>query len=441
MKKISLYMVVATIALFMQSCLHDNDEIFSQSAAERVDAAVAEASQLLESSEYGWILHYYAGAEYEYGGLNFSTKFKNGKVTMTQQGNTDQQGNYVTMTSKYRLSRDQGPVLAFDTYNDLLHSWGDPMGDNAPTDVEGWQADYEFVIMNISEDKNTITLKGKKFGNKMVLERLTKPAKDYLDEASLLAGYLEKNFNTLLLESDGKKAFFITDGNAYTIKYQTDDGTVSDMEVKYNYTDKGVLFAEPIELFGQTISGFNAEITASADGKVDGRFPLSDDPSKQLTVPVINPKDPNVLFKNFNWYVAASKLGSTAKKGFDAFVAGCAGEGEKIGYIFLGTLTRYPTMFGIEFNSGGYSGVALVDVEADMFSPNLVTLSLNQYDQNGNYYANNCNFGQFAGALFNTFQIEIDNVDNPKTMKMTDVNDPENTMTLVTDVINNPADN
>ncbi len=441
MKKISLYIVVATIALFMQSCLHDNDEIFSQSAAERVDAAVAEASQVLEGSEYGWILHYYAGAEYEYGGLNFSTKFKNGKVTMSQQGYTDEQGNYVTMTSTYRLTRDQGPVLAFDTYNDLLHSWGDPMGENAPTDVEGWQADYEFVIMDISEDKNTISLKGKKFGNKMVLERLARPASEYLDDASKIADYLENDFSTLSMESDGKKAFFITDGNTYNIKYQTEDGAIDDIDVKYNYTDKGVLFAEPIELFGQTISGFNAEITAGADGKVEGRFPLVDDPAKQLVAYVANPKDPNVLFKNYKWYVAASKLGPTAKKGFDAFVAGCAGEGEKIGYIFLGTLSRYPSMFGIEFKSGGYSGVAVVNVEADMFSPNEVTLSLNQYDQNGNYYANNCGFGQVTAFFFNTFRVEIDNVDNPKTMKMTDVKDPENTMTLVTDVINNPADN
>ena len=76
-----------------------------------------------------------------------------------------------------------------------------------------------------------------------------------------------------------------------------------------------------------------------------------------------------------------------------------------------------------------------------MFSPNEVTLSLNQYDQNGNYYANNCGFGQVTAFFFNTFRVEIDNVDNPKTMKMTDVKDPENTMTLVTDVINNPADN
>ena len=85
MKKILLYTFMAVMALTMQSCLHDNDEVFDQSAAERIDAAIAKAEQVLLSSQNGWVLHYYAGQEYAYGGLNLAMKFKDGKVTMYQE--------------------------------------------------------------------------------------------------------------------------------------------------------------------------------------------------------------------------------------------------------------------------------------------------------------------------------------------------------------------
>lgn len=431
-------MFAAVAALIMQSCLHDNNDNFDLSAAERIDAVVAETGQILEDSEYGWILHYYAGAEYAYGGLDFGMIFKNGKVTMSQMGYTDATDNYITKTSTYKLTRDQGPVLAFDTYNDLLHSWGDPMGEDAPTDVDGWQADYEFVIMNISEDKSTITLKGKKWGNYMTLERLTKPVSEYLDAASLIAAYIEGYFSTLVLKEDGKKARFITDGSTYTIQYQTEDGGVDYMEVPYTYTDKGVLFAEPIELYGITISGFYMEMTENEDESVEVSFPLMDDSSRQL----VEPNDPNEIVAKYNWYVAASNLGTVAKAGFDAFVEGCAGEGETLQYMYLGTLIyRGNNYYGISFNSGGYVGCATVDIESDFLDPNLLTISFNSNAANAGYYTNNCNFGKATAPFYSTFRIELDDVTDPKTMKMTDVNNPENTMTLVTDVINNPADN
>lgn len=64
MKKIFLYTIMAVVAFTMQSCLHDNDDVFEQSAAERIDAAVTNAEEVLVSAQNGWVLHYYAGQEY-----------------------------------------------------------------------------------------------------------------------------------------------------------------------------------------------------------------------------------------------------------------------------------------------------------------------------------------------------------------------------------------
>ena len=82
MKKIFFYIMFAVAGLSLQSCLHDDDEIFDKSAAERINEAVANAKEVLTSSQEGWVMHYYAGREYAYGGLNLAMKFTDGKVQM-----------------------------------------------------------------------------------------------------------------------------------------------------------------------------------------------------------------------------------------------------------------------------------------------------------------------------------------------------------------------
>ena len=66
MKKICIYIIVAIAVLSMQSCLHDNNDNFDLSAAERIDALVNESYEVLESAENGWVLHYYTGIDYAY---------------------------------------------------------------------------------------------------------------------------------------------------------------------------------------------------------------------------------------------------------------------------------------------------------------------------------------------------------------------------------------
>ena len=121
MKKVFLYIMFAVVGLGLQSCLHDNDEVFEKSAAERINDAISNANQVLESAEKGWVLHYFVGEEYAFGATNLVAIFKNGKVTMYGQDEYDENGEHYALTSTYKLTRDQGPVLAFDTYNDLLH--------------------------------------------------------------------------------------------------------------------------------------------------------------------------------------------------------------------------------------------------------------------------------------------------------------------------------
>lgn len=433
MKKIYFYIMLAVAGLSLQSCLHDNDEVFDKSAAERINEAVEHVKTVLTSSEKGWVLHYYAGREYAYGGLNLAMKFTEGKVTMYNQTAQNADGSYMSAVSTYKMTRDQGPVLAFDTYNDLLHVYGDPAGGNAPTDVDGWEADYEFVVMSVSDDENTIVLQGKKFGNRMVLERLDRDIEDYFAASDKMSECATSNI--LALTVGDKKAKFYPGDVAYEVKYVNDEGEVETLDVPYVSTDKGVIFNEPVELFGETIEGINLTDTATVDGVLTaGGFVYSNDASKSLAVS----KDLSDIFQAGNWYLAQSNMGEVAGPGFKSFVDECLdGEGEVVTYCYVGS---YNGNYGLYFLSAQrYWGVGGFVVDAPFDEPDVITFSEGVGTGNDVYYSNYCNFGDAKAPFYNTFKLTTDDVDNPTEFTLTDVNNPKNVIKLVKDLVLYPG--
>lgn len=433
MKKIFFYIMFAVAGLSLQSCLHDDDEIFDKPAAERINEAVANAKEVLTSSQEGWVMHYYVGREYAYGGLNLAMKFTDGKVQMYNETAKKSDGSYISAVSTYKITRDQGPVLAFDTYNDLLHVYGDPAG-SGPTDVDGWEADYEFVIMNISEDQNTITLKGKKFNNTIVLERLNRPIAEYLDAATKMAESLT-NAGILAYTVGDKKAKFYPGSSEYSVKYVDDKGEVASLTVPYTSTDKGVLFNEPIELFGDTLKGINAKDTATVNDVLTANtIVVSNDESKTFSLS----HDLSDIFQKGNWYLALSNMGEVAGPGLQSFIDGCKdSEGEDLSYCYIGT---YKGNYGFYFLSGGrYYGVATFAVDAPINEPDVITFDFNGYVNNATYYALFCNFEDAYKPFLTTFKLSPDDVNNPTVMTLTDQNNAKNVIKLVKDPVLYPG--
>lgn len=433
MKKIFFYIMFAVAGLSLQSCLHDDDEIFDKPAAERINEAVANAKEVLTSSQEGWVMHYYVGREYAYGGLNLAMKFTDGKVQMYNETAKKSDGSYISAVSTYKITRDQGPVLAFDTYNDLLHVYGDPAG-SGPTDVDGWEADYEFVIMNISEDQNTITLQGKKFNNTIVLERLNRPVAEYFDAATKMAESLT-NAGILAYTVGDKKAKFYPGSSEYSVKYVDDKGEVASLSVPFTSTDKGVLFNEPIELFGDTLKGINAKDTATVNDVLTANtIVASNDDSKTFSLS----KDLSDIFQAGNWYLALSNMGEVAGPGLQSFIDGCKdSEGEDLSYCYIGT---YKGNYGFYFLSGGrYYGVATFAVDAPINEPDVITFDFNGYVNNATYYALFCNFEDAYKPFLTTFKLSPDDVNNPTVMTLTDQNNAKNVIKLVKDPVLYPG--
>ena len=56
MKKIMIYIQALLASFVLVSCLHDDNELFNESAAQRLDKAVEHYKQVLESANNGWEL-------------------------------------------------------------------------------------------------------------------------------------------------------------------------------------------------------------------------------------------------------------------------------------------------------------------------------------------------------------------------------------------------
>lgn len=269
MKKIIFTFAVALAGYMLQSCsLHDDEDYFGKSAAERMEEAIAHDKQLLESASNGWKLIYYTGTEYTGGGYTYLCKFKNGNATVAG----DMSDGYKTSTSSYDVIADQSVVLTFDTNNELMHKFATPTNSS----IDGEQGDYEFVVQKVTND--SIYLKGKKWGNKMVMTRMPEMLswEEHLDSINKVADDIRYN-NKVMNGNDSIGYISIDD---YTRRAVLTAG-VDKADVPYYVTSKGIHFQSPITVNGEQLSDleYNMEThkfevaNTNSNVKIAGYYP------------------------------------------------------------------------------------------------------------------------------------------------------------------------
>ena len=219
--------VLLSLAVAFAACSRDEESLFEKSAAERTVEALENAQRCLTEASNGWEFLYFCNPETR--GYNILVKFdKHGQVKASakayRQGKNIKTDAIVTDdNSTWEVMSDYGPILSFNTCNDVLHLWADPW-----TDGDGFLGDYEFLILSATPDM--IVLKGKKHSGYSVMRRL--PADQdweaYFTDIENMQKKLFGNDNLLLVDFDGKK-HTITKGytGVFTI---ADKGEVPDAE-------------------------------------------------------------------------------------------------------------------------------------------------------------------------------------------------------------------
>ena len=214
MKKTILYALTALVVL--AGCSREEERLFDQSAAERAQAAITTAEDVLTGATNGWHMVYFANPEKKTSAhiqLNFA---KNGQVSAAIASGKSVKRDTASM---WEVVNDICPILTFNTYNNIMHTWADP-----GTNGLGYEGDYEFLILEATPDR--VRLKGKKYGAYTVMYAL----KDGED------------INTLSTASD--KTLNDVFGNGNLLDYKDGDSVCT------VFNDEGILrFAKQGQLF------------------------------------------------------------------------------------------------------------------------------------------------------------------------------------------------
>jgi hypothetical protein len=250
MKKIA-YLVLLTTSFFLNACLHDQKDIFDEPASIRIQNAVNEYKDLLASSPSGWLTDYFPESNHSIGGYAMCLKFSsNGTVDVSCEIATNVPAGEVK-TSQWDIITDTGPVLSFSSYNPVMHYFSEPYA----SDADGRYGDYEFIFMKVGQD--SIEMKGKKHGNKLILRRNTAniAPKEYFSQVSAFEDKLSEfgMFNFVL--NGNRIGMTAVIDRTFTIAY-ADGEEEKTVKVAYTFTPAGIRLYEPFVFKDVTMQNF-----------------------------------------------------------------------------------------------------------------------------------------------------------------------------------------
>lgn len=157
-----LSFAAVAMAAALTGCRFEEDDFFDDSAALRIEKFNDEVKDILTSAEHGWVMQYYTLDETC--GYNFFCKFyPGGEVTVAGSHAYLPKPNVFTeYSSIYSLLREDGSVLSFCSWNDIISIFADPNQVNPSTgrQGEGMGGDYNFMILSASDDE--IVMRGQR---------------------------------------------------------------------------------------------------------------------------------------------------------------------------------------------------------------------------------------------------------------------------------------
>ena len=197
MKKTQLYklMFLAMLPAFvLTSCRFEDDDYFEESAALRIEHSAKATQDKLVAAPNGWVMQYFCGTDIAvFEGFNLFARFDaNNKVTMAGNHRFLRNGNknkYTEASSPYVMLMEDGLVLAFNVWNDILTPFTDPVSygdapDRIVKDGEGMHGDHNFVVMANNEDE--IILRGERHSAEVRLVKCDRSWTDYIADTEAL---------------------------------------------------------------------------------------------------------------------------------------------------------------------------------------------------------------------------------------------------------------
>ncbi|MGN0230610.1 MAG: DUF4302 domain-containing protein [Muribaculaceae bacterium] len=327
--KIFFTAAVATALLMSTSCKNEVEDIFDDSAANRIENALVEYSDVLTSAPNGWVMQYFANDEEP--GASFVMKFSTDGSVNVASANFTNGYKLEQETSLFEMIADNGPVLTFNTYNNVFHVFSDPGIDPSAVGI-GHGGDYEFMVMKAQAD--TVILRGKKTSIKALLLPLKdgETAQQYFD--NLIAhrdAMFNSKFNTLTLHSEGQN-YELSDCSSGLISVVPEGGdAVTDTKYyPYVLTEKGFRFISAWEGYGPG----NTEGQSFSEFAFDesGKLLCLDDKASYISCAALSSL---ISDKSLKWNIDPDTMTGSISAVYDAVVSGCKQAYPKLEFKFF----------------------------------------------------------------------------------------------------------
>lgn len=256
-KKIFSLSILAATVLVFTGCAGEEEDLFDQSSIERLNTSKTVYTDRLIAATGGWAMEYYpTNTEEEPSGVGYLllAKFNQDNTVKVAMKNVFTGQQYKEDTSVWEIISDAGPVLSFNTYNECMHAFSDPNDLSFTSDSEtgnGAEGDYEFVVIDLEEDAQFATLKGKKRSTYMRLTRLPEGTdfQTYLTDVS--------NFKSKTFPSTAPNYNILTIGDSI-MKVEDIDGNMPNI---YPYNGDNIANAS-----------YHPNVITKRDGKYYLRF-------------------------------------------------------------------------------------------------------------------------------------------------------------------------
>lgn len=327
--KIFKYILMAALTLPVVSCVHEEEDLFNESAAQRVNTAVENYSELLESSESGWVMNFYPSHDGAMGGIVYTVQFQDGVVSMLSQEYPDADA----AKSLYQVKGETEILLTFDTYTEIFHQYSEPLGSSYPT---GYESDYEFTFKSVSENQDTIMLKGKRYGQPLELIRLKEEPAGFISKIATMYEKIAMLPHPIAIVNGTDEVAVDLSGGVFYFSEYVDAPVEWDAEnkefVEHNVpfitTEEGMKLQEPITINGQTFQEC-----------------VYNDEDRSLTAVGANVVLPVILPEDYTEYADfAGEYTMYVRNGTVSFPITLTPDGDGSNYTITGMSNDFPTV-------------------------------------------------------------------------------------------------
>lgn len=428
------------------SCSPKVDDVFDTPASERVEEFKGNIKEVLTSAPNGWRMEYYASTTY--GGYNvfcsFSdneVEFASEKVGSTHEAGMGEDGKLIRAKSSYshyKLLQSQGVVLSFDTHNEIFHYFSEPKNEDFGDTGEGMAGDFEFRVKSACAD--SVILVGKKHNStvRMYPVPAEKTWEDVYNEIKATESFMLSRSYSLWKGDEDLNIGVTLSYRRLVFNYIDEEGQKTTSAAAFIVTPDGYKMYRPVTILGQEIAG----VEKGEDGLI---FNLTNDKNVYLLAYIYPLAE---QLQTGYWFIDYNDLGPVAQPVWTAMHTKL----EKAG-TNKSKCTVYYALLGTYNNKQGFTMITSSD---DV----IIGMNFNQTDEEGdqvkisiNTAANNKSGTTFyksyglrealapfigtssKGKIFN---LSTDSKRKPSYIRLEEVDDPTNVITLWADAVYYP---